>query len=383
MSQQQQRSTLQNAVSKIIWNLRSSYQSKIKCSPFEIHFNRKPLTIWKKLASGKPSLGSSDKGKTILSKERANDWNADDRFENGYKDNLISKKNQLASEKGYDTDYAATSKTHTDRIPLQSFVKGKFLRKTNGTISNSTKIRHLKGNISSPYFPNINDEVGQKHESSRRQPKPRKPQPRTRKQVEIGSSDNLTRTRVSRPSSKSRQSKSNTPVKAVNNPPGYLVSVESTFIPSDTSDTSEWEWIAGGFPCRDVARERFFSDSYKSKNQDGITLNHSSPPITNVKTETLEDNAIQVGDQPVECPISIIPAGAKPTSREKNVMSQAEHAPNSQLPDSQDNLINPTEKDTLTDFPVYELVDSADDTTPTTVPSTKPGNDPPIILVEM
>ena len=45
MSQQQQESTLQNAVSKIIWNLRSSYQSKIKCSPFEINFNRKPNTI--------------------------------------------------------------------------------------------------------------------------------------------------------------------------------------------------------------------------------------------------------------------------------------------------------------------------------------------------
>ena len=33
----------------------------------------------------------------------------------------------------------------------------------------------------------------------------------------------------------------------------------------------------------------------------------------------------------------------------------------------------------MTDFPVYEIVDSADDITPTTVPSTKPGNDPPII----
>ena len=31
--------TLQLAISKIIWNLRSSFQSKIKCSPFEIHFN--------------------------------------------------------------------------------------------------------------------------------------------------------------------------------------------------------------------------------------------------------------------------------------------------------------------------------------------------------
>ena len=33
----------------------------------------------------------------------------------------------------------------------------------------------------------------------------------------------------------------------------------------------------------------------------------------------------------------------------------------------------------MADFLVYEIVDSADDTTPTTVPSTKPGNDPPFI----
>ena len=146
-------------------------------------------------------------------------------------------KHHQRREKGYDTDYASTSKTHTDRIPLQSPFKGKILRKTNGIInrdhfykelnkrtnwrtvelsdgkilqkfdiaipkSNSTKIRHFKGNISFPYFPNSNVEVGQKHENSRRKSKPRKPQPKTRKQVDLGSSDNLTRTSVSGSSSK-------------------------------------------------------------------------------------------------------------------------------------------------------------------------------------
>ena len=163
------------------------------------------------ISFGKPSIGISDKEKSILSKERTNDWNADDRFEDGYKDNMISKKNQQASEKGCDTDYAATSKSHTDRIPLQSLFKGKILRKRNRTInrdpffkelsksiinssistvqlsdgkiirksdiaipkSNSTKIRSFTGNFSFPYFPNINVEVGQKHESSRRQSKSR------------------------------------------------------------------------------------------------------------------------------------------------------------------------------------------------------------------
>ena len=57
---------------------------------FEIHFNRKPNTIWKQLASGKPSIGILDKA---TSKERAKDWNADDRVEDGYKDTLIPEKN--------------------------------------------------------------------------------------------------------------------------------------------------------------------------------------------------------------------------------------------------------------------------------------------------
>ena len=48
MAQEHQKPTLQHAVSKFIGNLRSSFQSKIKCLHFEIRFNRKPDTIrWK------------------------------------------------------------------------------------------------------------------------------------------------------------------------------------------------------------------------------------------------------------------------------------------------------------------------------------------------
>ena len=36
MAQEDQKLTLQDVFSKIIWNLRSSYQSKIKYSPFEM-----------------------------------------------------------------------------------------------------------------------------------------------------------------------------------------------------------------------------------------------------------------------------------------------------------------------------------------------------------
>ena len=202
MSQEAQKSTLQDAVSKIIWNLRSSCQSKIKCSPFAILFNRKPNSIWKQLVSGKPSNEILDEGKSTLSKEREKDWNADDRFEDGYKDTLIPKKNQTTVEKGYKLDYLFASKPSSSRVPIQSPFKGKILRKTSESIngkpfhkelkqkiintssttveltegkiirksdiaitrSNSSKIRCFKSNISFPYFSKHKVELGQKRE---------------------------------------------------------------------------------------------------------------------------------------------------------------------------------------------------------------------------
>ena len=80
------------------------------------------------MASGKPSIGFLDKGKSIISKERAKDWNADNRAEDGYKDTLIPMKNEPPTEKGYDSNYPSTSKTEVTRIPLQSPFKGKLLR---------------------------------------------------------------------------------------------------------------------------------------------------------------------------------------------------------------------------------------------------------------
>ena len=92
MSLKQQKPTLQFAISRIIWNLLSSFQSKINCSPFEIHFNINSNTIWKQLESRTVSGGFLDKGKSVLSKERALDWNADDRIEDGYKDCLVPRR---------------------------------------------------------------------------------------------------------------------------------------------------------------------------------------------------------------------------------------------------------------------------------------------------
>ena len=65
MAFEHQKLILQKVVSKIIWNLRSSFQSKIKCSPFEKHFRRNPNTFWKQLASKNISDGISDKRKPI------------------------------------------------------------------------------------------------------------------------------------------------------------------------------------------------------------------------------------------------------------------------------------------------------------------------------
>ena len=96
-------------------------------------------------------------------------------------------------------------------------------------------------------------------------------------------------------------------------------------IPSDISDTSEWEWIAGGFPCRDVARERFISDSLTPHLSIG---NNSNSAVTNpeIKSEILENdidpNREQSMDQSYECPISIIPACRTPSTAEQRTVNQ-------------------------------------------------------------
>ena len=94
-------------------------------------FNGKPNTIWKQLSSDKPSNGILDKGKLILCKERAKDWNADDRMEDGYKYTVIPKKNQTSLEKGYESDNPSTSKPSPSRLPLQNPFEGKIIWKTN------------------------------------------------------------------------------------------------------------------------------------------------------------------------------------------------------------------------------------------------------------
>ena len=188
--------------------------------------------------------------------------------------------------------------------------------------------------------------------------------PRTSKQVELVPSDNLTRTRVSGTSYKPirRQTRRS---KKSSTPPGYIVSDEFMLIPSDISDTSEWEWIAGGFPCRDVARERFISDSCTTHIPNGIGPNFSVT-INDTKSEALENTTAQYGeqfeDQTFECPISIIPANRTSSELEQKTTTQREEENAIKPREFQDDR-NPTDLGPVADFPVYEIVDSADDPT--------------------
>ena len=106
MTHEYQKPSLQHVFSKTIWYFYSFFQSKVKCSPFEIHFNRKKTnTIWKQLASNYLSDGNLDKVKSTLSKEWALDWKSDDQF---------------PFEKGYESDYPSPSKPSSSRMSLQS-----------------------------------------------------------------------------------------------------------------------------------------------------------------------------------------------------------------------------------------------------------------------
>ena len=114
-------------------------------------------------------------------------------------------------------------------------------------------------------------------------------------------SDNNTRTRVSRASSKS--SRRQPPLfKKLTILPGYLASDESIIIPSDISDISDWEWIAGGFPCKDVARERNISDSINNLKHD-YNLFNSLETNNNIRTEILEDNDSPIDKLSMQCEV--------------------------------------------------------------------------------
>ena len=115
--------SLNTAIDKIIWNIRSTKHSSIGCSPFSKHFNRYPNTFWKSLVSHAISL---DKGKSILTNDRAQDWGADDGFEDGYLED------RAIDERGYESDPADKVDRNLQRTPLSNPFSqgGNWFRKT-------------------------------------------------------------------------------------------------------------------------------------------------------------------------------------------------------------------------------------------------------------
>ena len=119
MSFNEPKPSLNTSIDKIIWNIRLTKQSSIGCSPFARHFNRSPNTFWKSPVSHAISL---DKGKSILSKDRAQDWGADDAFEDGYMENRASE------NRGFESDPSDKTDRNLLRAPLSNpFSQGRQL----------------------------------------------------------------------------------------------------------------------------------------------------------------------------------------------------------------------------------------------------------------
>ena len=111
MSFNEPKPTLNAAIDRIIYNLRSTKQPSIECFPFSKHFNRSPNTFWKSLVLHAINL---DKGKSIVSKERAQDWGANDIVEDGYLEETIP------DSRGYESDPNDKTDQVIPRAPLSN-----------------------------------------------------------------------------------------------------------------------------------------------------------------------------------------------------------------------------------------------------------------------
>ena len=147
---------------------------------------------------------------------------------------------------------------------------------------------------------------------------------------------------------------------------------------SDISDISDWERIAGGFPCRDVARERNLSDSFNNLKRDDNPFNPREAKNNN-KVEILEDNINPDDELSIQCPISIISAERNNTKKCPISTTPVESSTTTQVNDTKNNSATPLEENSIMNFPVYEILDSSDEAVPTTMSPLKLGNDPPII----
>ena len=342
------------------------------------------------MASTKLSGGFLDKGKSILSRERALDWNADDRIEDGYKYFLVPKKNQSPLEKDYDSDLPTTSKPSSSRVSLNSPFKGNLLRKINGSIngnpfykqlgqkiinstkstvelsdgkiisksdilipkSNSSTIRSSKGNISFPSFSNSDLQVGTRKTNESKTHQTRKPDTKTGRHTE-SFTPVTTRSRGTKQPTKFNKSKRNRNKASTSNT-GYLADGEFIFIPSDTSDISDWEWIAGGFLCREMIRKRFISDNLIFNEEPTPSLDPQTYQ-TIMKSEILDERLQSTVT--AECPFSIKPA-PQTTSHPPGESSTAT---TTEGPNTPSDSTKALEGENPVKFPVYEIEDSSDE----------------------
>ena len=103
--------TLNAAIDKIIWNIRSTRQISIGCSLFSKHFNRSPNPFWKSLVSHAINF---DKRKSIKSRNRAQDWGINDTIEDGYLEKTS------ADKRGYESDPTNMTDQDLQRAPLSN-----------------------------------------------------------------------------------------------------------------------------------------------------------------------------------------------------------------------------------------------------------------------
>ena len=128
------------------------------------------------------------------------------------------------------------------------------------------------------------------------------------------------------------------------------------FIPSDTSDISDWEWIAGGFSCREMVRKRFMSNNHIFNEEPTPSLDPQTYQ-TNIKSEIL-DEQLQSTDT-AECPISIKPA-PQTTS---HTPGEPYTATTKEDPNTPLHSTKKLEGENLVEFPVFETEDSSDEIT--------------------
>ena len=135
--------SLNELIEKIIWNLRISKQSAIGCTPFEKIFNRVANTRWKNLMS---NIDHLDKGKAIMSKDRATNWE----LHNGAKDGYLDEEKDSTSDPEDNLPLSRTATLNTNPDDIKQASEPLAKRKAVMGVSLYRKVSNRKNR--DPYF---------------------------------------------------------------------------------------------------------------------------------------------------------------------------------------------------------------------------------------